>query len=123
MLGGAGCGAKRVASGWDRRPSRAGVCCSRAVAVQSLEPDLGFIRDASRKLLDLEIANRQGSHGGLGAMLADQLQFFKESSASREEALTKIDATIAQHPDFWVLLDACDVSAQVAAGTWTAVCR
>jgi hypothetical protein len=103
-------------------PSRVGVCCSRAVAIQSSDGDASFLAATERRLLAFEAANRVGG-AALGALFADALHFYGAASMTRTQALARVDAAIVRAPDVWVSLDTCEVSTDGPLGTWTADCR
>ncbi len=123
VRGGRDCDLRRVVAGSTTDASRAALCCSRAVGLSSVNESPGFLGSANRKLLAFEAENPRGSRGGLGAMLADSLQFYRYSALKREQALALFDDAIAKHQDFWVLIDTCDISVDSVAETWTADCR
>jgi serine/threonine protein kinase len=118
--GGAACDDRRTAPAAEANRARAGVCCSRAVALRPRGEDQIDLAAPGKRLLAFEEASRQGGQV-LGAQLADSLRFFTAAQKTRREVVSTSAATLGRAPDFWMLFDTCEIGFDAAV--WTADCR
>jgi hypothetical protein len=112
-----------LVSGAEAIPMRGGACCSRAIAVESSNQSLSFLRTTSSKLLAFEAANRRGTSIGLDVLFAETLDLYHLKAVKREQAAAFMDDILTKHPDLWILLDTCVISVDAGLGSWAADCR
>jgi len=119
-----GCASRSVARGGERSARRAGLCCSRAVAISSPSRSRRFLAAASTTLLKLESVLSSSNGAVLASMAEDSVQYFhRPTTRAALPALLQQDAR--EHPDRWVLLDVCEATASEGQGNraWAAECR
>lgn len=106
--GDAGCRARDVVDGADRSPSRAAVCCDRAVSIKTGNKNDAFVMAASKRLLDYEAALRARDELALQTLYDEKVSFGGKELPVGE--LLKLHKKDWKHvPDQWALFDTCTV--------------
>ncbi len=106
VRGGGGCGARRVASGSAAAPRDAGVCCERAVAIDSATSNPAFLISTSQRMRDYERAHNSHDASALRPQLAARVQFLGKEW-EREALLREGERFFRQYPDQWLLFEQC----------------
>jgi hypothetical protein len=107
--GSAGCAAREVVDVTDLRPTRAAVCCDRAVAITTTNNNRAFMRAASQQLLKYERALRDQNTVALTDIYSDPVAYGGKQYP-REQILKRHAADFRAYPKQWVLFDACEVN-------------
>ncbi|MCC6646916.1 MAG: hypothetical protein IT374_15250 [Polyangiaceae bacterium] len=106
--GDAGCRARDVVDGGDKSPSRAAVCCDRAVAIKTSNKNQAFVMTAAKRLIDYEAALRAKDELAMQTLYDEKVSFGgKELAVGELLKLHRKDWK--QFPDQWALFDTCTV--------------
>ncbi len=116
--GGTGCADRSAAGPFEASPARTFACCSRVIAFETENKDPAFLSISERRMIDLEKGLRTGTPA-LEGQLAPKVDFFG-SKLNQDEVIVKIGKARGTAP--WTIHDKCRLSADAAAGTWTADC-
>ncbi|HMA94975.1 MAG TPA: hypothetical protein VKP30_19925 [Polyangiaceae bacterium] len=104
--GNAACTTRALRAVEERNPKRAGICCSRAVAVSPGDLPESTRKDASRRLLELEKALAEPNPDVLGKLLADKVTLDAVES-TRDDAVARLVASAKDQPGQRLLFDRC----------------
>ena len=126
VMGGSGCGAEQVVAGSLRDPARIGLCCNRAIAIESNNKNGAFLRTVAGKLLEFERALNQHSVAAVGALLDDELEFYQAGRVARSTAEGKFGGSYRQYPNQSAVHGQCVVTlhlvGDVEEDKWIAEC-
>jgi hypothetical protein len=81
--GDGGCGARKFVKVEERSPTRVGVCCSRAIAINSSVTQGPFRADMNDRILKYEAALNQCDTLGLSDLYCDKVAFEKDDFESK----------------------------------------
>lgn len=126
VRGGAGCDAATVAGGSQVESARVGLCCSRAIAVDTTNRHPAFLRAVSGQLLRLERALNAHSAPSLGALVDESVTYYALRDAPKAVALDRFAAAFRQYPDETTTHGTCVVTLQllghVSRDQWIGEC-
>jgi hypothetical protein len=126
VRGGTDCDSATVVRGAQAEPGRIGLCCSRAIALESANHHPGFLRAVSEKLTSLERAVNARSGPAVGQLLDDPITFYSLQRARKSVALARFEAAFHQHPDERTVHGSCLVTLElvghVFGDQWIAEC-
>ena len=110
----AGCRGRNVADASEKQPSRAAVCCDRAVGIKTNNKNEAFLKTSEKRLLDYEAAIRARDTLTLSSLYDDKVSFLGKEYANA--ALLKMHEQFFQRaPDQWTVFDSCDVNIEKGA--------
>lgn len=104
--GNAACATRALSAVEERNPKRAGVCCSRAVALIPGDLLERTRQDANRRLLELEKALAEPNPDVLGKLLADKVTLDAVES-TRDDAVARLVASAKDQPGQRLQFDRC----------------
>ncbi|MBX3128327.1 MAG: serine/threonine protein kinase [Polyangiaceae bacterium] len=111
VRGGAGCDVRAVAAGGGGAPDRGALCCDRAVAIKSTNPNRTFLTATAKRLLAVEAALNQRETTQFAASVAALVRV-DGRDLSREELSKLLSDSFSRFPDQWFVLDSCSVAMQ-----------
>lgn len=90
-------------------PTRAAVCCDRALGIKTGNKNEAFLKASSKHMLDYEKAVRDRDALALAGVYADKVSFMGKDY--ERDALLKLHQSYWKAaPDQWTLFDTCDIS-------------
>jgi hypothetical protein len=107
VRGGANCGARQVQRGGEASPTRATVCCDRAVGIRTGNKNDAFLKSSAKRVLDLERANNRRDVTALASLYDDPVEFLGRTY-TRADLMQEAQKYFRQFPDQWLLYDTCD---------------
>lgn len=107
--GDAACRSRDVASGADKKPDRAAVCCDRTVGIKTTNHNEAFLKISAKRILDYEAAIKNRDSLALASQYDDKVTFLGKDYANAE-LVKKHEAFFKQLPDQWTIFDSCTVS-------------
>jgi hypothetical protein len=126
VRGPSGCGSSTVVAGAQTDPARIGLCCSRAIAIQTTNHHAGFLRAVAGKLMSYERALNAHSTAAVEALLDDSVTLYSLKNISKQVAKARFDGAFRQHPEETVLHGTCEVTLDVIGNVehdnWVAEC-
>lgn len=125
VRGGSDCASRVVSAGFDVKPDRSVLCCSRAIGIRSSNRSGAFLRATASKLGTFESALNRRDADAAASMFDRELRFYQRD-VTRDEARSRMSASFRTYPDQWAVHDVCDVSLQITGDpdrdSWTADC-
>ena len=136
VRGGGSCEARSIAPGDSLSPERSGVCCDRAVGVDTKNTNRSFLAATADRLLEIERTLNVRNTDGFLSLLADGATI-DGATRTRENAGKLLDDSFREWPDQWVMSEVCAVSIKpatvikrsrwgkkrrVESSSWTADC-
>jgi hypothetical protein len=106
--GPAGCGDKKFVKVTEASPTRAAVCCQRAVAIRTENKNASFLASSSKKLLDYEVALLRHEPAPLGALYDDNVTYLGKELA-RDDLVKAHEQSAKDNPDLASFFDHCTV--------------
>jgi hypothetical protein len=126
VAGGSGCSGQRIVAGSERDPARIGLCCDRAIAIQTANNNAAFLRSVSGKLLEVERALNQHSAAAMGGFLDESVDLYTMRGVSRKDAEGKFTAWFRQYPAQSAVHGTCQVTLKLVGDVeqdkWIAEC-
>jgi len=120
-----GCLKKSVASGAQSSPFRGAACCSPAIACSGKGISPVMLRAMMRNVLDLEKTMNSRRASALKGFFDDKEKKVRIFTAEKTpaEALAIFEFEFNKNPDYGVVHELCDFSADDADNTYTGDCR
>jgi serine/threonine protein kinase len=137
VRGGSSCEARAIAAADDRNGARSGICCDRAVGVDTKNANTSFLAATAQRLLLIERSLNQRDIDGFLALLGDGAAI-DGAPRTKDGATRLLQDSFKEWPDQWLLSDLCRASMQttvtvkrtrwgrkkkVESSTWSAECR
>jgi hypothetical protein len=126
VRGGSGCDSAVSVPGSKSDPARIGLCCSRAIAIQTTNRHPAFLRTVSEKLMSFERAVTAHNIAKVEALLDDPVTLYSLKNVPKHVAKGKFEAEFRQHPQDTTLHGTCEVTLElvgdVARDKWIAEC-
>jgi hypothetical protein len=104
-----GCGTRTLSEINASVPTRAAVCCDRALGIKTSNKNEAFLKASSKHMLDYEKAVRDRDALTLAGVYADKVSFMGKDF-SREDLVKEHQKFWKAVPDQWTLFDTCDIS-------------
>jgi serine/threonine protein kinase len=111
VRGGHGCATRAVVGASDSSPDRAGLCCNRAVAIDTVNSNHTFFVATEGRILGFEKSINQRNSKDLVPLLDDWI-VIDGTRHSELEALAQFNASFQKYPDEWLASSTCAVSVQ-----------
>lgn len=108
IRGGASCAVRAVASADSSAPDRGVVCCDRAVALDSRNPNRTFLIATAQRLISVENALNRRQASTFAGLLSDFVTI-DGKLMPRADAKAQLEASLTRFPDQWFVLDSCQV--------------
>jgi serine/threonine-protein kinase len=137
VRGGGNCESRAIAAADERNAQRSGVCCDRAVGVDTKNANTSFLAATAQRLLLIERSLNQRDIDGFLALLGDGAAI-DGAPRTKDGATRLLQDSFREWPDQWLLSDLCRASMQtsvvvkrtrwgrkkrVESSTWSAECR
>ncbi len=108
IRGGASCAVRAVASADTSAPDRGALCCDRAVALDSKNPNRTFLIATAARLIAVEAALNQRQAATFASLLSDFVTV-DGKLLPRADVKAQLEDSLARWPDQWFVLDTCQV--------------
>lgn len=118
VLGGSSCNSARLVAGSQTDPARIGLCCSRAIAIQTMNRNASFLRIVSEKLLSFERAINAHSVPTVGELLDDTVTLYSLTNLPKPAAEKRFEAAFRQYPQETSVHGTCQVTLELVGSVW-----
>jgi hypothetical protein len=137
VRGGGSCESRAIAAADERNGERSGICCDRAVGVDTKNANTSFLAATAQRLLLIERSLNQRDIDGFLALLGDGAAI-DGAPRTKDGATRLLQDSFREWPDQWLLSDLCRASMQttvtvkrtrwgrkkkIESSTWSAECR
>jgi hypothetical protein len=109
VRGGFGCADRAIAKGGEVNAERGGMCCDRAVGIDTKNTNRSFLRATSDRLLEIERTLNQRNPDAFLAFVADPVTI-DGAPRPRAEAHKLLTDSFSSWPDHWIINDECAVT-------------
>jgi hypothetical protein len=118
VRGGNGCDSVAIVSGSQKDPSRVGLCCSRAIAIQTTNRNGGFLRSVSERLMSYERALNAHSVPAVGALLDSTMTLYAMTNIHKNVAESRFEGTFRRYPQETAVHGTCLVTLDLVGSAW-----
>lgn len=108
VRGGEGCSSRSVKPKADESASRGAVCCERAVAIDTDNRNLAFLRASALKLREYEKALQERDTAALSSVYDDKVAFLGKEY-SKSGLISQHRKDLKKFPKQWTFFDGCTV--------------
>ncbi len=111
VRGGNSCVSRKLAPGTEKAVDRTGLCCDRAIGVDSTNSNRTFLIATAKQVLAIETIFNQKRATALGPLLDDKVTI-DHKVRTRTVVLSLFDDTFHKFPDQWLASGSCLVEMQ-----------